>query len=165
MTKIMCALSFSLSHERIRQTDQLVLKWCLFMWFWPEHALIWNWPHIPQNLRKLQNLIVIVFYIYPAFQNAINHLFIIYDSKVKDKSLEVASFRLCTDYPHLHTYSGSAWLTICHQAWIINEELVNFKNGCHIQTSRVNISHRTKCYLPTYSGSAWLTICHHSMNN
>ena len=92
---IMCALPLPLSHEKIRQKYQLLLELCLFMWFWPEHALIWNWPHIPQYWRKLQNLILIVFYIYPAFQNAINHLLIIYGSKVKDKSLEVVSFRVC----------------------------------------------------------------------
>ena len=91
-----CALSFSLSHEKIRQKYQLVPKWRLFMWFWPKHALIWNWPHIPQNLWKLQNLIFIVFYIYPAFQNAINHLLIIYGSKVEDKSVEVVTIRVCT---------------------------------------------------------------------
>ena len=36
------------------------------------------------------------FYIYPAFQNAINHLLAIYRSKVMDKSLEVVSFKVCT---------------------------------------------------------------------
>ena len=92
----MCALLFSLSHEKIRQKHQLVLKLCLFMWFWPGHAQIRNWSHIPRNVRNLQNLILIVFYIYPAFQNAINHLVTIYGSKFMVKSLEVVSFRVCT---------------------------------------------------------------------
>ena len=61
------------------------------MWFWPEHAQIRNWFHIPQNLRNLQNYILIVFYIYSAFQNAINHLLAICGSKVMGKSLEVVS--------------------------------------------------------------------------
>ena len=61
-----------------------------------EHAQIKNWSHIPQNLRNLQNLILIVFYIYPDFQNAINHLLAIYGSKGMDKSLEGVSFRVGT---------------------------------------------------------------------
>ena len=48
----------------------------------------------------------------------------------------------------------------CHHSWIINEERVNLKNGCHIRTSHVIISHCTIFHLPTYSVSSWLTICH-----
>ena len=58
-------------------------------------------------------------------------------------------------------------VSICHffvllAPWIINEESVNFKNGCHIRTSHVIISHCTKCPLPPWLGSGWLTICHYS---
>ena len=114
MIMSICALSFSLSHEKIRQN---VSKWRLFMWFWPEHALIWNWPHIPQNMRKLKNLIGIVYYIYLAFQNAINHLLVIYGTKVKNKSLEVVSFRVCRWC--FSTVNSSIRAHRCKQTFII----------------------------------------------
>ena len=50
----------------------------------------------------------------------------------------------------------------CHQSWIIDEERVNFKIGCHIRTCRVNSSHCIIFHLTKNSGSAWLAICHHS---
>ena len=120
----MCALLFSLSHEKIRQKHQLVLKLCLFMWFWPGHAQIRNWSHIPRNVRNLQNLILIVFYIYPAFQNAINHLVTIYGSKVMGKSLEVVSFRVCTLSRNGVVYSKVVY---CHFSEIYSRKKAFFK--------------------------------------
>ena len=64
--------------------------------FLPEHALIWNCPHTPGSGRKLRNVIVIVFYIYSAFHNAINHVFIIYGLDAMVKSLQSGSFEVCT---------------------------------------------------------------------
>ena len=96
MIMSICALSFSFFFEKIRQKDQLLTEWGLIMCFLPEHALIWNCPHTPGSARKLRNVIVIVFYIYSAFHNAINHLFIIYGLDAMDKSLQSDSFEVCT---------------------------------------------------------------------
>ena len=96
MIMSICALSFSFFFEKIRQKDQLLTEWGLIMCFLPEHALIWNCPHTPGSARKLRNVIVIVFYIYSAFHNAINHLFIIYGLDAMDKSLQSGSFEVCT---------------------------------------------------------------------
>ena len=129
MIMSICALLFSLSHEKIRQKHQLILKLSLFMWFWPEHAQIRS--HIPQNLRNLQNLILIVFYIYPAFQHAIDHLLTIYGSKVMNKSLEVVSLRVCPQSNMAAKYSEMVYYrptrkpqncanpTLVYWAWLL----------------------------------------------